>query len=141
MEAKRLGMKVSAVAAMNYLYAVAELSALGPLLTHENVNAIRTHAARHEKLISVLNLDPSPTAMPSGQSSMRPPRVWSPATRFRAPARSTARRPSSCSTPWIGRSPGRRISTQAASRTSLPRSHRRAQVLRVRESAKSPARG
>ena len=57
-EAKRLGMKVSAVAAMNYLYAVAELSALGPLLTHENVNAIRTHAARHEKLISVLNLDP-----------------------------------------------------------------------------------
>ncbi|MCB1454461.1 MAG: hypothetical protein KDJ43_12525, partial [Rhizobiaceae bacterium] len=38
----------------------------------------------------------------------------------------------------IGRSPDRRISTRAGSRTSLPRSHRRAQVLRVRESAKSP---
>ena len=42
-EAKRLGMKVSPTAAMNYLFAVAELAALGPALTHENVNAIRAH--------------------------------------------------------------------------------------------------
>ena len=58
LEAKALGMKVSAVAAMNYLYAVAELSALGPALTHENVNAIRAHAARVERIVSALNLDP-----------------------------------------------------------------------------------
>ena len=57
-EAKRLGMKVSAVVAMNYLYAVAELAPLGPLLTHENVNAIRAHVARIDKIIGVLNLDP-----------------------------------------------------------------------------------
>ncbi len=57
-EAKRLGMKVSAVVAMNYLYAAAELAPLGPLLTHENVNAIRAHAARIDRIVGALNLDP-----------------------------------------------------------------------------------
>ena len=57
-EARALGMKVSASTAMNYLFAVTELAALGPLLTHDNVNAIRAHAGRHDKTIAALGIDP-----------------------------------------------------------------------------------
>ncbi|WP_246265866.1 ParB family protein [Aromatoleum diolicum] len=56
--ANKCGLKLHAVTATNYLFAVDQLAPFGPHLTHESAGAIRSRFGHLEKLAEALNLDP-----------------------------------------------------------------------------------
>lgn len=56
--ANKCGLKLHAVTASNYLFAVDQLAPFGPHLTHESAGAIRSRFGHLEKLAEALNLDP-----------------------------------------------------------------------------------
>lgn len=58
--ASKCGLKLHAVTASNYLFAIEHLDPLGPRLTHESSSAIRSRHGHLEKLAEALNLDPYP---------------------------------------------------------------------------------